>query len=87
MIMKKILFSLLVVFAPLLSFAQSANDTIGLFAVHDGKYEQMDKIMYRKIKGSGSLGATLSMGLAARLTALHSYNVAKHTYLTRRRAL
>lgn len=40
------------------------NDTVGLFAVHGEKYEQMDKIMYRKIKGSGGLGAALSMGLA-----------------------
>lgn len=61
--MKKILF-LLLLFFPLLSSAQNANDTVGLFAVHGKKYEQMDKIMYRKIKGSGGLGAALSMGLA-----------------------
>lgn len=62
--MKKILFLLLLLSFPLLSFAQNANDTVGLFAVHGKKYEQMDKIMYRKIKGSGGLGAALSMGLA-----------------------
>lgn len=48
----------------MLSAAQTESDTIGLFAIHGDEYVRMDKITYRKIKGTGGLGSMLSMGLA-----------------------
>lgn len=61
--MKKI-FVMLLLCLPLFAIAQVPTDSVGLFAVHDTQLVRMDKITHQKIKGSGGLGAALTMGVA-----------------------
>lgn len=63
LIMRTILFSFLT-FLCLSSFAQVPQDSVGIFAIENGKYVRMNKICYSKIKTSGGLAAAFSFGLA-----------------------
>ena len=61
--MRTILFNFLT-FLCLSSFEQVPQDSVGIFAIENGKYVRMNKICYSKIKTSGGLGAAFSFGLA-----------------------
>lgn len=61
--MKQIL-TLLFLLVAFAAKGQNPADSVGLWAIHDGNMNRIEKITFQKVKGSGGLGSAFSFGLA-----------------------
>lgn len=61
--MRKLVLFLLGIF-PILSYAQTSSDSIGIYAIHDFEVTRVEKITHQRVKGTGALGAAFSFGIS-----------------------
>lgn len=62
-IMKKVIL-LFLGLLPMLSYAQTPRDSVGIYAIHENEVTQVEKITHQRIKGTGGLGAAFSFGIS-----------------------